>query len=262
MWQKLSNQSPQFAIQCIDVTKEFFFSFQKSQSIRQNFLGLIQRNRFQPKPIFSLKGFNLTVYQGESLALVGSNGSGKSTLLRLMAGIYEPNEGRVHAEGRIGAVIELGAGFHRELTGAANVELYGAILGMNRKERAQRFGEIVEFSEIHEYIRIPVKFYSAGMIARLAFSVEICANPDILLLDEVLSVGDHAFKEKSLARLNEFRSKGKTLVVTSHDQELLSKLCTRAVWLDRGRIRLEGKPEEVLESYYKEHHEARGGAGR
>ena len=205
----------------------------------------------KPQPIFSLRGFNLSVYKGESIALIGSNGSGKSTVIRLIAGIYEPLAGTVQTVGRVGAVIELGAGFHRELTGAANIELYGAILGLNRRERAERYQKIVEFSEIKDYIRNPVKYYSPGMVARLAFAVAIFSEPDILLLDEVLAVGDHSFKEKCLNRLDAFRASGKTLMITSHDPEHLSRLSTRAVWLDNGCNRMEGKPEEVLKAYHQ-----------
>ena len=161
------------------------------------------------------------------------------------------SEGTVKTRGRIGAVIELGAGFHRELTGIANVELYGAILGLTRKERHRRFGEILEFSELKEYIRMPVKYYSSGMVARLAFAVAICSDPDILLLDEVLSVGDHSFKSKCSDRLRAFRARGKTLIVTSHDFLQISELCTRAVWLDRGSIRMQGSPQEVFGAYHQ-----------
>jgi ABC-type polysaccharide/polyol phosphate transport system ATPase subunit len=249
--QNLSKVTNNLALECKNVTKEFYFSYQKRISLREKFVRLMIGEFHRPKPIFSLREFNLEVYKGESLALVGANGSGKSTVLRLIAGIYQPLAGTVKTVGRVGAVIELGAGFHRELTGAANVELYGAILGLNRKERSLRYEKIVEFSEIKEYIRIPVKYYSAGMVARLAFAVAIYSDPDILLLDEVLSVGDHSFKAKCLDRLDAFRASDKTLIITSHDPQQLSMLCTRAVWLDQGCIRMEGEPQEVLKAYHR-----------
>ena len=249
--QKLSNLNNNFAVECRNITKDFYISYQKRKSLRQKFLQLVKGEHHHPRPIFSLQEFNLTISQGERVALIGANGSGKSTILRLIAGIYEPSAGMVKTVGRVGAVIELGAGFHRELTGAANIELYGAILGLNRRERAQRFKKIVEFSEIQEYIRIPVKYYSSGMVGRLAFAVAIFSDPDILLLDEVLSVGDQTFKDKCLNRLEAFCASGKTLVFTTHDQEQLSRLCTRAVLLDQGRVRMEGEAKEVLEAYHK-----------
>lgn len=248
----MSNRSNILALECRNITKEFYLAHEKRKSVRQLFIQVMTGKYVKPQPLFSLQKFNLTVYKGESVAIVGSNGSGKSTLLRLIAGIYEPLTGTVKTVGRVGTVIELGAGFHRELTGVANVELYGTILGLTRGERRQRFREIVEFSELKEYIRMPVKYYSSGMVSRLAFAVAICSDPDILLLDEVLSVGDHAFKSKCLDRLYAYRAKGKTLLVTSHDREQLTKLCTRALWLDQGYVRMEGKPEEVLNAYYEE----------
>lgn len=249
--QKLSNVNNKVVLECRSITKEFYPIYQKRMSLREKFIQFFKGEHHHSHPVFSLREFNLKVYKGESLALIGSNGSGKSTVLRLMAGIYEPGTGMVITGGRVGAVIELGAGFHGELTGSANIELYGAILGLTRRERAQRYQKIVEFSEIKEYIRIPVKYYSPGMAARLAFAVAIFSDPDILLLDEILAVGDYSFKEKCLNRVDAFRASGKTLVITSHDRQTISKFCTRAVWLDQGCIRMEGEPEEVLEAYYK-----------
>lgn len=250
--QKLSNVANNIVVECTNIKKEFYLHFQRRTSLRETFLHLLKGHSHQPQPIFSLEGFNLKIYKGERVALVGTNGSGKSTVLRLIAGIYKPLVGTVKTVGRVGAVIELGAGFHRELTGAANIELYSAILGLSRKERYYRFGEIVEFSELQDFIRMPVKYYSPGMVARLAFSVAIFSEPDILLLDEVLAVGDHSFKKKCRDRLDTFRNSGKTLVVTGHDPRGLSELCTRAVWLDRGSVRMEGQLEEVMKAYYQE----------
>ena len=193
--------------------------------------------------------FTVSVNKGECVALIGNNGSGKSTALRLMAGIYQPTSGTIKTCGRVGAVIELVAGFHLELTGAENVEIYAALMGLTRVQFAFRFQDIIEFSGLREYVNVPVKYYSSGMQARLAFSVAICVRPDILLLDEALAVGDHGFKEKCLDRLQNFRSQGGTMVIASHSFDMIRKLCSRAIWLEHGVIRMEGEVNEVLETY-------------
>jgi ABC-type polysaccharide/polyol phosphate transport system ATPase subunit len=201
------------------------------------------------KPLFTLTDFNLIIRKGEAVALIGSNGSGKSTALRLIAGIYKPSTGTVETVGRVGAVIELGVGFHSELTGMENVQLYGAIMGFSRRQMSLHYEEIVEFAGIGEFMRMPIKYYSSGMSARLAFSVAICSSPNILLLDEVLAVGDHSFRKKCLDRLSLFNAGGGTLIVTSHDRALVSSLCSRAIWLDKGRIRMAGAVDNVFGAY-------------
>ncbi len=198
---------------------------------------------------FSLQDFNLRVCRGEAVALVGSNGSGKSTALRLIAGIYPPSAGVVRTYGRLAAIIELSVGFNMELTGRENVAVYGAVMGLSRREIRERFSEIVEFAEIGDFIDEPVKYYSSGMQARLAFSVAVCVEPDILLIDEVLAVGDERFQQRCRARLLDFRHRGGTLVVVSHDLDMVQELCDRALWLEHGRARMEGPVEEVLAAY-------------
>ena len=198
---------------------------------------------------FSLRGFNLRVGRGEAIALIGPNGGGKSTALRLIAGIYTPTSGAVETSGRIAAVIELGAGFNTDLTGAENLDLYGAIMGLSRAQLTKRFREIVEFAGIGEFIDMPVKYYSSGMVARLAFSVAVNVQPDILLLDEVLAVGDQSFQEKCLDRLRAYRSKGCTMVVVSHNADIVREFCSRAVWLDGGETLMEGEVNAVLDAY-------------
>jgi ABC-2 type transport system ATP-binding protein len=192
---------------------------------------------------------DLTVSRGESVALLGRNGSGKSTVLRLIAGIYRATAGTVETSGRITAVIELGAGFHPELTGAENIALYAAVLGLTRKELAERYDEIVEFAAIPDLPDTPLKYYSSGMEARLAFSVAVCLQPDILLLDEVLAVGDQGFRERCLERLRQYHARGGTLVLVSHELEQLRALCTRGVWLEEGRIVMDGAIDAVLARY-------------
>jgi ABC-2 type transport system ATP-binding protein len=198
---------------------------------------------------FSLRGVDLVVQRGEAVALLGRNGSGKSTVLRLIAGIYQPSAGAIETSGRITAVIELGAGFHPELTGAENIALYAAVLGLTRKELASRYDEIVEFAAIPDLPTTPLKYYSSGMEARLAFSVAVCLQPDILLLDEVLAVGDQAFRERCLDRLQEYHARGGTLILVSHELEQVRTLCSRGIWLAEGGVVMDGPIDAVLAGY-------------
>ena len=238
------------AVLCRNVLKQFYVYSHRTTSLREWFVRTALRQPLHTgRPEFSLRDFNLQVGKGESVALIGGNGSGKSTVLRLLAGIYRPTAGTVTTSGRVAAVIELGAGFNTELTGAENVELYAAIMGLGHKELTARFDEIIEFSGIGAFAEMPVKYYSSGMQARLAFSVAVNTRPDILLLDEVLAVGDRPFQEKCIERLTAFQSKGGTMVVVSHNLDLVRNLCSRAVWLQSGMIRLDGKVEEVLDAY-------------
>jgi ABC-type polysaccharide/polyol phosphate transport system ATPase subunit len=246
----LPDPSSETAIECRSVGKEFYIYQHRTNSLREWFIRTLMRKPLHiRRPSFSLSDFNVKIRKGEGVALIGSNGSGKSTALRLIAGIYKPSAGSVKTVGRIGAVIELGAGFHSELTGMENVQLYGAILGLNRKELGIHFQEIVEFAEIGEFIHMPIKYYSSGMGARLAFAVAVCWDPDILLLDEVLAVGDHSFRAKCLERLSNFHAGGGTMVITSHEQELVRRLCSRAVWLEKGRVIMEGPVDTVFRAY-------------
>jgi ABC-type polysaccharide/polyol phosphate transport system ATPase subunit len=238
------------AIVCRNVVKQFYVYSHRTRSLREWFVRSVQRKPIHDRHAeFSLEDFNIRVKRGESMALVGPNGCGKSTVLRLIAGIYEPTSGAVSTTGRVAAVIELGAGFNAELTGAENVELYGAIMGLSRTERERHWDEIIEFSGIGNFIGMPIKYYSSGMIARLAFSVAVNVNPDILLIDEVLAVGDQGFQEKCLARLKDFHAKGGTLLVVSHNLDLINSLCSSAVWLENGKIRLSGEIGPVIEAY-------------
>ncbi|GAA0307419.1 ABC transporter ATP-binding protein [Kineococcus aurantiacus] len=178
----------------------------------------------------------LTVGEGETVALLGLNGSGKSTLLKLISGVMTPDAGSVRVRGRIAGLIEVGAGFHPDLTGRENVYLNGAILGMDEATITRRFDEIVAFSEIERFIDTEVKFYSSGMFLRLAFAVAVHTDPEIFLIDEILAVGDAPFQQKCLARIRELRAEGRTLVIVSHDLDMVEKLCDRGVVLERGRV--------------------------
>ncbi|MGA2742204.1 MAG: ABC transporter ATP-binding protein [Bryobacteraceae bacterium] len=205
-------------------------------------------SRQKDDPFFALKHVSFSVERGESLAVIGSNGAGKSTLLGLVAGISQPDEGAVAVNGQLAALLELGSGFHPDLTGRENVRLNAALLGLSRSQTAKAFDCIVEFSGIREFIDEPLRTYSTGMVMRLAFSVAINRDPDILLIDEVLAVGDAAFQAKCIDKVHEFRNAGKTLLCVSHSN-MIRQLCDRAIWLDHGELILSGTVDEVLEAY-------------
>ena len=197
----------------------------------------------------ALREVSFELAPGESLGLVGPNGAGKSTLLNLATGLLEPDSGRVEVEGRVAALLELSAGFHHDLTGAENLRIQAALSGLSRRQTAQRFEQILEFSGVREFIHEPLRTYSTGMILRLAFAVAVSADPDILLIDELIAVGDQAFQEKALEKIRSFQQAGKTVVLASHSIELLNTLCERALWLDHGRVVMAGAVREVLEAY-------------
>jgi ABC-type polysaccharide/polyol phosphate transport system ATPase subunit len=242
---------PSPVVVCRKVVKRFHRYEHRTRSLREAFIRTVLRRPIHVKRAeFVLRGLDLTVSRGEAVALVGRNGSGKSTALRLMAGIYRPSEGEVTVQGRLAAVIELGVGFHAELTGAENIQLYAAVMGLTRREIAARYSDIVEFAELGDFIDEPIKFYSSGMHARLAFSVAaLSMRPDVLLLDEVLAVGDQSFREKSFDFLHRYHREGGTLIVVTHDLEGLPELCDRAIWLEQGRVEMDGPVEDVVAAY-------------
>jgi ABC-type polysaccharide/polyol phosphate transport system ATPase subunit len=239
------------AVLCTNVVKRFYRYEHRTRSIREAFVrSVLGRPLHDRRAEFTLRDFSLRVERGEAVALVGGNGSGKSTALRLIAGIYRPSSGTIVTRGRLAAVIELGVGFHPELTGAENVVQYAAALGLSRREVAERFDEIVEFAELDAFIREPVKIYSSGMQARLAFAVAMLSKPpDVLLIDEALSVGDYMFQDKCVARVEDIRAHGGSMVMVSHNPDTILQLCTRALWLEHGSIRMEGPVDEVLDAY-------------
>ncbi len=199
--------------------------------------------------IVALDEVSFSVHRGEAFGIVGGNGSGKSTLLKTVAGILKPTQGRVAVDGRVAALIELGAGFHPEISGRENIFINGAVLGLPKKEIERRYDSIVEFSGLADFIEEPVKNYSSGMYVRLGFAVAIHTDPDVLLVDEVLAVGDEAFAHRCLARIEEFLAAGKTLLLVSHSLGLVEDFCDRVLWMDQGRSRLVGSPRRVIDAY-------------
>lgn len=202
------------------------------------------RTRFQ-----ALKGVSFSVDAGESVALVGPNGSGKSTILNLASGLSCPDSGTVEVHGKVSPLLELGAGFHPDLTGAENLRINAALMGLTRRQTAGRYGEIVEFSGLGEFIEEPLRTYSSGMVVRLAFSIAVSVDPDILIVDEVIGVGDHAFYTQCLEKMRSFQRARKTILLATHSAELVTKFCQRALWLDHGNIVGQGESSEVVAAY-------------
>jgi ABC-type polysaccharide/polyol phosphate transport system ATPase subunit len=204
----------------------------------------------RPDAVFeALKGVSFDVPKGKTFGIVGRNGSGKSTMLKLIAGIGKPTAGTVRVHGRVSALIELGAGFHPEISGRENVYINGLMLGLSRQEIAQRFDDIVRFAELADFIDAPVKTYSSGMYMRLGFAVAINVDPDVLLVDEVLAVGDEAFTHKCLDKFAEFRRRGRTILLVTHSLDLVTRFCDQALWLDSGVVRADGDPKRVIDAY-------------
>ena len=197
----------------------------------------------------ALKEISFKLEPGESLGLVGPNGAGKSTLLNLATGLLEPDSGLVEVQGRVAALLDLSAGFHNALTGAENLRINAALMGLSRRQTAEKFEDIVEFSGVREFIHEPLRAYSSGMILRLAFAVAVSADPDVLLIDELIGVGDQAFQDKALEKIKSFQHAGKTVLLASHSSELMTTLCEHALWLDHGRIMMSGPSREVLAAY-------------
>jgi lipopolysaccharide transport system ATP-binding protein len=211
---------------------------------------LIEMMRPSRRPRFeALKNISFELMPGDSLGLIGPNGAGKSTILSLATGLLLPDHGSVTVSGRVTALLELGAGFHPDLTGAENVRVHAAMMGVTRRQMAERFDEIVEFSGVREFINEPMRVYSAGMTVRLGFSVAIAADPEVLLIDEVLGVGDQAFYSRCLDRIKRFQRDGKTMVLASHSAELITMMCQRALWLKRGEVVKQGTAAEVVAAH-------------
>ncbi len=241
------------AIEFLDVSKRFIL--EEGRSLREFIPALLKGNGWSD-PFYALQDVSFTIKKGESVGIVGRNGSGKSTALKLIAGVMAPNGGEVHVHGRVSPLIELGAGFHPDLTGRENVYLNASILGMTGKAIRERFNDIVDFAELWEFMETPVKRYSSGMYMRLGFSVAVHSDPDILLVDEVLAVGDAVFAEKCLAKVREFQEAGVTIVIVSHSPDTITGFCGRALLIDHGHLIEDGPPDPVIRRYSElVHHE-------
>jgi lipopolysaccharide transport system ATP-binding protein len=234
------------AIELRGVQKAFRLTHGRSNSLKSL---LVSFRRPKVEELWALKGIDLTVSRGETLAVIGKNGSGKSTMLGLIGRIYRPTRGTIEVRGRVSALLELGAGFHPELTGMENIFLNGAILGIRRRDMNTKVDQIVEFAELQKFIDSPLKTYSKGMIMRLGFAVAVQVDPDVLLVDEVLAVGDEAFQGKCYDKIEEFQQAGKTIVFVSHDLEVVRRVASRTVWIDQGVMRSDGPTLEVVDEY-------------
>src|SRR5664279_4276982 len=239
------------AIELTDVSKIYRRYSGKQFSTLKS--ALLQRSivrDLQPSEVFpALNGVSFTVPKGSTYGVIGRNGSGKSTALKLVAGITKPTSGTVKVVGRTSALIELGAGFHPEISGRENVFINGIMLGLTKREILDRFDEIVDFAELREFIDAPVKTYSSGMYMRLGFAVAIHVDPDVLLVDEVLAVGDEGFTHKCLDKFGEFKRRGKTILLVTHSLNLIERFCDDCLWLDGGRVRATGDPKRVVGAY-------------
>lgn len=245
----MSNGAPsKVRVQFENVVQRFRVIRERPDTLREMFAHLF-RNRTSYYDFEALKGISFTIGDGEAVGVIGRNGSGKSTLLRIIAGVYRPTGGIVKVSGKVAALIELGAGFHPDLTGRENILLNGLLLGLSKREVQKREERILEFAELGQFIDSPVKQYSSGMFMRLGFAVATEVDPDILLMDEILAVGDAAFQQKCLQRIDCFRRQGKTIFMVSHASGTIRKFCQRALWVHDGVLRADGPVDDTLNRY-------------
>ena len=241
-----NNHKPRPVVKVENVRKEF--TIRRTHTLKETLVWSMTGRRSEISERFrALDDVSFTVNEGDTVALLGYNGSGKSTCLKLISGVLREDSGYVGVRGKVAGLIEVGAGFHPDLTGRENVYLNGAILGMSKKEVEETFDEIVAFSEIEKFIDTEVKFYSSGMFLRLAFSVAVHTDPDIFLVDEILAVGDEPFQRKCLARVQEMKAAGTTLVIVSHDLDMIADICDRGILLEKGKIVVDGTVNEAIE---------------
>lgn len=237
------------AIEVSDLSKKFRIYHERNQTIKEMF---VNRGRSRYEEFWALKDVSFSLPSGMTLGLIGENGSGKSTLLKIIAKILHQDAGEVTVNGKLSTLLELGAGFHPELSGRENIYLNGSILGLSKREIDGKYAQIVAFSELEKFIDMPVKNYSSGMYVRLGFAVAINVEPDMLLIDEILAVGDEAFQRKCSDKIYDFKNSGKTIVVVSHSLESVRNLCDKVIWLDHGIIKGEGQAREVVDQYLDE----------
>ena len=235
-----------------NVSMKFNMDIEKDFSIKQAFINLFTGKKKKNEYFWALKNVTFSVNKGDVVGLIGSNGAGKSTLLKVVSGVMKPTSGKVEVDGVISPMIELGAGFDMNLTARENIYLNGAILGYSKKFLDSKFDEIVEFSELKDFLDVPVKNFSSGMTAKLAFSIATIVEPEILIVDEILSVGDLRFQEKSKNKMMEMIKGGTTVLYVSHSLESIKDLCNKVVWLDHGQVVKMGDTKEICDEYYKE----------
>ncbi len=239
------------AIKVTHVSKDFKLYYDRANTLKEKLLFFSKKNKRKDTVLHVLQDINLSIEKGESVALIGTNGSGKSTLLKLMTKIIYPNKGKITTNGKLTSLLELGAGFHDDFTGRENIYFNASIFGLTKKEIDEKVDEIIEFSELQEFIDNPVRTYSSGMYMRLAFSVAINVQADILLIDEILAVGDQHFQEKCFNKLKELKESGKTIVIVTHSMNQVKQFCDRAIWLYKGKVKMDGNVDQVLEEYLK-----------
>jgi ABC-2 type transport system ATP-binding protein len=231
-----------------DVSVRYRVPSERIGTFKEYMIRRLQR-RVRHQSFLALKDVYLTVEKGEVFGIIGNNGAGKSTLLKLVARVMRPTKGRVWVKGRVAPLLEFGAGFHPELTGRENVFLNGALLGFTHKQMEEKFDRIVDFAELWDFIDAPLRTYSSGMWARLGFAVATDVEPDVLIVDEVLAVGDESFQKKSATRMQEFRDKGVSIMLVSHNMQVIENMCRRVAWLDHGEMRFLGQPSEAIRAY-------------
>ena len=242
----MKNIENDYAIRVNNLYKSFKLNSDKPRTLKER---LVFSRKNKTDKITILKNINLNIKKGETVALVGTNGSGKSTLLKLMTKIIYPTKGTITTKGKLTSLLELGAGFHQDFTGRENIYFNAAIFGLTRQEIDKRVDDIIEFSELGDFIDNPIRTYSSGMYMRLAFSVAINVDAEILLIDEILAVGDQHFQDKCYAKLRELKESDKTIVIVTHSLEQVKKLCTRAIWIKDGVVEMDGQPGKVIEKY-------------
>ena len=228
---------------------KFNLSKERVNDFREYVIRMLKGKKLEKDEFWALKDINFSIHEGERIGILGLNGAGKSTLLKVVAGVFKPTEGRVIRNGKIVPLLELGAGFDFDLTAGENIYLNGALMGRSHEEMEAHYDEIVEFSELRDFIDVPVKNFSSGMVSRLAFAIATIGTPEILICDEVLSVGDFRFQEKCQRRIQEMLDKGTTLLLVSHSIDQVEQLCNKAVWLEKGNVKMFGECKEIAEVY-------------
>ncbi len=250
-----SGEDAEVVVRLTDASVEYRAPRERIRSFKEYAIRLLQ-GRVEHEEFKALREVSLEIREGEVFGIIGHNGAGKSTLLKIVSRVMKPTRGRVWVKGRVAPLLELGAGFHPELSGRENVFLNGTLLGYTHAEMEARFDEIVDFAELWDFVDAPLRTYSTGMAVRLGFAVATATRPDILIIDEVLAVGDEQFQEKCTARMKGFRQSGTTILLVTHNSSVVVRMCDRAAWLDHGQLRAVGDPQTVIDQYHQAYHPA------